>query len=152
VHERAAYFPARASEYGADVRRRLEQGGQTRAVDYLSAQEAMRRARDEVEAALERVEAIVFPTAPIAAPLIGSECVQVGDVEMPIRNALVDRNRLGNLTGLPAISMPCGVTQAGLPVALQFLGRRFDEARLIAIARHFSETQRDFQHRHPPVG
>jgi aspartyl-tRNA(Asn)/glutamyl-tRNA(Gln) amidotransferase subunit A len=152
VHERAAYFPARASEYGADVRRRLEQGGKTRAVDYLSAQEAMRRARDEVEAALERVEAIVFPTAPIAAPLIGSECVQVGDVEMPIRKALVDVNRLGNLTGLPAISMPCGVTQAGLPVALQFLGRRFDEARLIAIARHFSETQRDFQHRHPPVG
>jgi aspartyl-tRNA(Asn)/glutamyl-tRNA(Gln) amidotransferase subunit A len=151
VHEQAGYFPARASEYGADVRGRLEQGGKTRAVDYLSAQEVMRRARQEVEAALEDVEAIVIPTAPITAPPIGSERVQVGDVEMPLRNAFVDRNRLGNLTGLPAISMPCGVTQNGLPVALQFVGRRFEEARLIGVACHFSENERNWQPRHPPV-
>src|SRR5438445_415834 len=56
-----------------------------------------------------------------------------------------------NLIGLPSISMPCGVTQAGLPVALQFVGRRFEEARLIAIAARFFETERDWQRRHPPV-
>ncbi len=151
VHERAGYFPARASEYGADVRCRLEQGGKTRALDYLNAQEAMGRARAEVESVLENAEAIVIPTVPVVAPPIGAEGVRVGDVEIPIRNAFVDRNRLGNLTGLPAISMPCGVTQAGLPVALQFVGRRFDESRLIAIADGFSETQRDRQPRHPPV-
>jgi aspartyl-tRNA(Asn)/glutamyl-tRNA(Gln) amidotransferase subunit A len=151
VHERAGYFPARASEYGADVRGRLEQGGKTRALDYLNAQEAMGRARAEVESVLGNAEAIVIPTVPAVAPPIGAERVGVGDKEIPIRNAFVDRNRLGNLTGLPAISMPCGVTQAGLPVALQFVGRRFDEGRLIAIADGFSETQRDWQPRHPPV-
>ena len=151
VHERAGYFPARAAEYGADVRGRLEQGGKTRAVEYLNAQEAMRRARQEVEAVLESVDAIVIPTAPITAPPIGAERVQVGDVEMPLRNALVDRNRLGNLTGLPAISMPCGVGQNGLPAALQFVGRRFEEARLIEVARRFSESERDWQPKHPPA-
>ena len=151
VHERAGYLPARASEYGADVRGRLEQGGKTRAVDYLNAQEVMRRASNELKTALENVEAIMIPTALIAAPPIGSERVRVGDVEMPIRNALVDVNRPGNFTGLPAISMPCGVTQSGLPTALQFLGRQFDDARLIAIAHRFSETERDWQPRHPPI-
>ncbi|PYU24207.1 MAG: Asp-tRNA(Asn)/Glu-tRNA(Gln) amidotransferase subunit GatA [Acidobacteria bacterium] len=150
-HQRAGYFPARASEYGPDVRGRLEQGGETRAVDYLNAQEVMRRASDEVETALENVEAIVIPTALIAAPPIGSERVRVGDVEMPIRSVFVDVNRPGNFTGLPAISMPCGVTQSGLPTALQFLGRRFDDARLIAIAHRFSETERDWQPKHPPA-
>ncbi len=151
LHGREGYFPARASEYGADVRGRLEQGGKVRAIDYLSAQEVMRRARDEAEAVLKNVDAIVIPTSPIGAPPMGSEPVRVGDVEMPLRTALVDRNRFGNFTGLPAISMPCGITQNGLPVAVQFIGRRFADAQLIAIAQRFAENQRDWQPRHPPV-
>ena len=110
---------------------RLEQGAKVPAVDYLKAQEAMRRAREEMDAALKHVDAIVVPTAAIAAPPIGSERVRVGGVEKPIRSALVDLNRPANLTGLPAISIPCGLTSEGLPVALQFIGRRFDEAGLI---------------------
>jgi aspartyl-tRNA(Asn)/glutamyl-tRNA(Gln) amidotransferase subunit A len=151
VHERAGYFPARADEYGADVRSRLEQGGRTRALDYLSAQEVMRRARDEFEAALEGVDAIVIPTTRIAAPPMGCERVRVDDVEMPIRSAFVDLNRAANFTGLPAISVPCGFTQNGLPVALQFIGRRFDEAMVIGIAHRFSECGRDWQTTHPQL-
>jgi aspartyl-tRNA(Asn)/glutamyl-tRNA(Gln) amidotransferase subunit A len=152
VHERAGYLPARASEYGADVRGRLEQGGKMRAVDYLDAQEVMRRASQEIATALEEVDAIVIPTALIAAPPIGSERVRVGEVEMPIRSVFVDLNRPANFTGSPAISMPCGVTKAGLPVALQFVGRRFDDAQLMAIADRFSEAVRDRQPRHPQLG
>jgi aspartyl-tRNA(Asn)/glutamyl-tRNA(Gln) amidotransferase subunit A len=151
LHERAGYFPPRANEYGADVRGRLEQGGKTRAIDYLNAQEMMRRARQEVEAVMDGVDAIVIPTAPMEAPPMGAERVRVGDVEMPLRNALVDRNRLGNFTGLPAISVPCGLTQAGLPVALQFVGRRFEDAALIAIASRLAESQRGWEPRHPPA-
>ena len=151
LHGRQGYFPAHASEYGADVRGRLEQGGNVRAIDYLSAQEVMRRARDEAEAVLNGVDAIVIPTSPIGAPPMGSEPVRVGDVEMPLRTALVDRNRFGNFTGLPAISVPCGITQDGLPVAVQFIGRRFADAHLLAIAQRFAETQRDSKPRHPPI-
>jgi len=151
VHERTGYFPGRADEYGADVRGRLDQGGTVPAVDYLNAQETMRRAREEAEAALKDVDAIVVPTAAIAAPAMGSERVHVGDVEKPIRSALVDLNRPGNLTGLPAISIPCGLTGEGLPVALQFIGRRFDEAALLGIARSFEESERDWEPKLPPV-
>jgi aspartyl-tRNA(Asn)/glutamyl-tRNA(Gln) amidotransferase subunit A len=151
LHGREGYFPARASEYGADVRGRLEQGGNVRAIDYLSAQEVMRRARDEAEAVLKNVDAIVIPTSPIGAPPMGSEPVRVGDVEMPLRTALVDRNRFGNLTGLPAISVPCGITRDGLPVAVQFIGRRFEDAQLLAMAQRFAENQRDWKPRYPPV-
>ena len=151
VHEGAGYFPARAGEYGADVRGRLEQGAKVPAVDYLKAQEAVRQAREEMDAALEHVDAIVIPTAAIAAPPIGSERVRVGGVEKPIRSALVDLNRPANLTGLPAISIPCGLTSEGLPVALQFIGRRFDEAGLSAIARRFADGGRDWQPKHPPA-
>jgi aspartyl-tRNA(Asn)/glutamyl-tRNA(Gln) amidotransferase subunit A len=151
LHGREGYFPARAREYGADVRGRLEQGGKVRAIDYLSAQEVMRRVRDEAEAVLKSVDAIVIPTSPIGAPPMGSEPVRVGDVEMPLRTALVDRNRFGNFTGLPAISMPCGITRDGLPVAVQFIGRRFEDAQLIAMAQRFAENQRDWKPKHPPV-
>jgi aspartyl-tRNA(Asn)/glutamyl-tRNA(Gln) amidotransferase subunit A len=151
LHEREGYFPARASEYGTDVRGRLEQGGKVRATDYLNAQEAMRQARDEAEAVLKTVDAIVIPTSPIGAPPIGAEPIRVGDADIALRTALVDRNRFGNLTGLPAISLPCGITKQGLPVALQFIGRRFEDAQLLAIAQRFAENQRDWQPRHPPV-
>jgi len=151
LHGREGYFPARASEYGADVRGRLEQGGKVRAIDYLSAQEVMRRARDEAEVVLKNVDAIVIPTSPIGAPPMGSDPVRIGDADVALRAALVDRNRFGNLTGLPAISMPCGITQNGLPVAVQLIGRRFADAQLIAIAQRFAENQGDWKPRHPPV-
>jgi aspartyl-tRNA(Asn)/glutamyl-tRNA(Gln) amidotransferase subunit A len=151
LHQRTGYFPARAGEYGADVRGRLEQGAKVPAVDYANAQAVMRRAREEVETALKSVDAIVIPTAAIAAPPIGSERVRVGGVEMSLRSALVDLNRMGNLTGLPAISMPCGLVENGLPVAIQFVGRRFEDARVLGIANRFSETERDWHPRRPPV-
>jgi aspartyl-tRNA(Asn)/glutamyl-tRNA(Gln) amidotransferase subunit A len=151
LHEREGYFPARASEYGTDVRGRLEQGGKVLAIDYLNAQEAMRRARDEAEALLKSVDAIVIPTSPIGAPPMGSDPIRIDDADVPLRAELVDRNRFGNLTGLPAISVPCGITRDGLPVALQFIGRRFEDAQLIAIGQRFAENERDWQPRHPPV-
>jgi aspartyl-tRNA(Asn)/glutamyl-tRNA(Gln) amidotransferase subunit A len=82
---------------------------------------------------------------------MGSDPVRIGDAHVALRAALVDRNRFGNLTGLPAISMPCGITQNGLPVAVQFIGRRFADTQLIAIAQRFAENQRGWQPRHPPV-
>ncbi len=151
VHERAGYFPARASEYGADVRGRLEQSGKIRAVDYLSAQETMRRARDEFEAAVEKVDAIVIPTGLVAAPPLGCERVRVDDVEMPIRSAFVDLNRAANFTGLPAISVPCGFTQNGLPVGDRVHWAPIRGGQLIGIARRYSERERDWGSRRPPL-
>ncbi|HLH09676.1 MAG TPA: amidase [Terriglobales bacterium] len=150
-HEQAGYFPARGTDYGADVRARLDQGGKIRAVDYLQALQTLRRVREEIEAALEKVDAIVIPTSPIPAPPLGSDSVQVGEIKMPLRKAVVDRNRVGNLTGLPAISVPCGVTRDGLPVALQFVGRRFADAQVIAMGGRFEDAVSGWEPRNPPL-
>ncbi len=76
-----------------DVRGRLQQGGEVRAVDYWMARALMERSRAEFAAALATVDAIVAPASPIAAPLVGSERVRVGDGEETVRGALVRLNR-----------------------------------------------------------
>jgi aspartyl-tRNA(Asn)/glutamyl-tRNA(Gln) amidotransferase subunit A len=148
-HERAGYFPARAADYGEDVRKRLEMGGEVRATDYLEALQVCRRARAEFDAALAGVDAILAPTVPVSAPRIGESRVLIGGQEESVRSALLRLNRPPNLTGLPAISIPCGFTRAGLPVGLQLIGRAFDEAMLLRIACAY-ELAHDWRARRPP--
>ncbi len=151
-HQNAGYFPARSDEYGDDVRARLAAGSDVSAVDYLTARALMRESRAEFEAALGAADAdaIVAPASPIPAPPVGSEVVRVGDAEESVRSALVRLNRPSNFTGLPALSVPCGFTQDGLPVGLQLIGRAFDESTLLAIA-HTCEQQHDWSSSHPPI-
>lgn len=152
-HQTSGYFPARAAEYGEDVRTRLEMGGEVRAMDWLMAWQTIRAARAELNAALERAEAIVLPTAPIAAPVIGAEKVRIGECEQPMRGALLRMNRPANFSGLPAITVPCGFTSEGLPAGLQLIGRAFDESTLLAIAGDYEAEQKWRQARQarPPL-
>ncbi len=133
-HQSAGYFPVRAPEYSQEVRTRLERGAEVRAVDYLKAFEAQKVVRADFEAAFTRVDAILAPTVPVPAPRIGAKVVTIGSEEETVRAALLRLNRPANFTGLPAISVPCGFTQKGLPIGLQLIGPAFDEARLLRIA------------------
>lgn len=149
VHEQAGYFPARASEYGEDVSKRLGMGADIRAIDYLKGRATIDRAKAEFAAALEQVDAIVAPTVPIVAPKIGSETVRIGSTEEPMRAALLRLTRPGNLTGLPNISLPCGFTSEGLPAGMQLIGRAFGEADLLSIAQIY-ERENNWASHHPP--
>lgn len=149
VHRGAGWFPARAADYGDDVRKRLEMGGEIKAVDYLQAQEVRRRASADFEAAWTRVDAILAPTVPITAPRIGENVAQIDGKEEPVRGALIRLNRPANFTGLPAISLPCGWTQNGLPIGLQIIGRAWGEEELLSIARIFEEAHPEFRRRPP---
>ena len=141
VHRAAGWFPSHAAEYGEDVRKRLELGAEIRAADYLAAKETCVRVRREFDVALEKADAILAPTTPIAAPAIGEKVVSVVEREEPIRGALIRLNRPANLTGHPSISVPCGVTRSGLPIGLQLIGRAWDEPSLLAIAALFESSQ-----------
>jgi aspartyl-tRNA(Asn)/glutamyl-tRNA(Gln) amidotransferase subunit A len=147
-HESQGYFPAHAAEYGEDVRKRLEMGRQVRAVDYLHAFAVKLQIEKEFEAAYARVEAIVAPAVPITAPCIGENEVTIKGEKETVRSALVRLNRPANLTGDPAMSIPCGYTRAGLPVGLQLIGPRWSEARLLAIALAY-ENATEWHKRHP---
>jgi aspartyl-tRNA(Asn)/glutamyl-tRNA(Gln) amidotransferase subunit A len=72
-------------------------------------------------------------------------------VDDPLSMYLMDVFTLPcNLAGLPGLAVPCGFTKAGLPVGLQLMGRPFDEAKLLRIARAF-EREHDFTRRLAPV-
>jgi aspartyl-tRNA(Asn)/glutamyl-tRNA(Gln) amidotransferase subunit A len=150
VHESAGYFPARAAEYSEEVRKRLELGAEVPATAYLRALEVREKLRADFHAALARVDALVVPSVPVAAPCIGEERVRIGSEEESVRGALLCLNRPANFTGLPAISVPCGFTRAGLPVGLQLIGRAFDEATLLRIAYAYEQAH-DWRAARPPV-
>jgi aspartyl-tRNA(Asn)/glutamyl-tRNA(Gln) amidotransferase subunit A len=140
-HESQGYFPARAAEYGDDVRGHLEFGHTLLAVDYFRGLGARRDIIADFEAAFEKVDVILAPTAPISAPRVGETQVRVtGDRETATRAELLRLTRPSNISGMPAISIPCGFTREGLPVGMQLMGPRWGERRLLAIARAYEEA------------
>jgi aspartyl-tRNA(Asn)/glutamyl-tRNA(Gln) amidotransferase subunit A len=150
VHEAAGYFPARAAEYGEEVRQRIDAGAKVPAHRYLAGFDVRKRLLAEFDAAFQNVDAIVAPTVPVPAPLIGAESVQIDGEQFAVRPAIVGHCRPANFTGLPAISIPCGFTREGLPVGLQLIGRAFDEATLLRIAFSY-ERANDWRARRPPI-
>lgn len=138
-HQQAGWFPSRASEYGEDVRRRLEMGTAVTAVDYLRARETREKFTASFHAVLEanHLDALVVPTTPIAAPRRGEESVAIRGAMHPTRALLLRLNRPANLAGVPSISVPCGLTREGLPVGLQFMAGWTDEPLLLELARAF---------------
>ena len=141
-HQHAGWYPAHAEEYGEDVRKRLEKGTKVPAVAYLQALEL----RDQFIAAFhvilqeEELDALVVPTTPITATRVGEESVAIKGSIHPTRALLLRLNRPANLAGVPAISVPCGLTENGLPVGLQFVGAVTDELLLLELAYNFERA------------
>lgn len=102
------------------------------------------RARDalcvSMRTALESVDLLVTPTTPIVAAHIGQESIAYGGIEESILGAMIRCTAPFNATGLPALSLPCGFTRAGLPVGLQIAGRPFDEATVVRAAHAYEQA------------
>jgi aspartyl-tRNA(Asn)/glutamyl-tRNA(Gln) amidotransferase subunit A len=113
---------AMPEKYTPAVRQRLEIGRTIPEEEFVQALEVQAVLRDEVDAALADCDALVLPTLPIPAPKLGVETVRIGQVEAPVRAMTLRNTQLFNLTGHPAISVPCGKTDEGLPVGLQLVG------------------------------
>jgi aspartyl-tRNA(Asn)/glutamyl-tRNA(Gln) amidotransferase subunit A len=136
-HQQAGWFPAHSEEYGEDVRTRLEMGTKVSATAYLEALGLRDKFIQQFHRAMAHasVDALVVPTTPIAAPLLGEEKTQIGKENHPTRALLLRLNRPANLAGIPAISIPCGFTSAGLPVGLQLIAVITREVLLLRIAQ-----------------
>jgi aspartyl-tRNA(Asn)/glutamyl-tRNA(Gln) amidotransferase subunit A len=140
---------ARPQDYSDAVRENLRLGGLVLAKDYLNAQRVRRRIVDEVTTVLRRVDALVFPTQPIVAPPLDAYQLAGPQEEADVLDVEIGHTGLANLSGHPALSLPCGLTDAGLPVGLQFTGRAFGEGVLLAIG-HAYEQATDWHRRRPP--
>ena len=144
------YTQTRGQGFGAEVKRRIMLGTYALSAGYydayyLRAQKVRTLIREDFTKVFQQVDAIVSPTSPVPAFKLGAK------VDDPLSMYLMDVYTLPcNLAGLPGLSVPCGFTQAGLPIGMQLLGRPFDEARLLRIARAF-EREHDFFRRAAPV-
>jgi aspartyl-tRNA(Asn)/glutamyl-tRNA(Gln) amidotransferase subunit A len=129
-------------EYREGLRTRMYMGALVTASDFLRGQRLRARLRREVMALLDRVDALVFPGH--SAPAQRFEDVAQTQIIVPGSRY----TNLWNLLGLPALVVPCGFSRDGLPVAIQIVGRPFDEATVLRIARSY-ERATDWHTRRP---
>jgi len=100
-------------------------------VEYVNAQRARRVLQREFARIWKTVDVLVTPTIPIGAPPIGATTVHVGGLEEDLRGATTRFVRPINVLGLPALSVPCGLTGEDLPVGAQVVGPAFGERRVL---------------------
>jgi aspartyl-tRNA(Asn)/glutamyl-tRNA(Gln) amidotransferase subunit A len=144
----ARWWPERAEEYGADVRGRLEAAARRSADDYVQAHRVRAQIVEALATALEQVDAIVTPTAPLTPQLVGQKEVTFGGQPRPTTGGGVFTRLTApfNLSGGPAISVPCGLATDGMPAGLQIAsapGRDELVLRLAAAYEHQSTEATD---------
>lgn len=110
----------------------LAAGAAVPAADYLRARRVAAVLRREVDALLarQRLAALLLPTVPVAAAPTGAESVEIGGRAVPVEAAYVSLTGLASVTGLPALSVPCGLAGSGLPLGAQLVGPAHTEAAL----------------------
>jgi len=144
------YEKSRGEGFGPEVKRRIMLGTYALSAGYYDAyyakaQKVRTLIKQDFDKVFEQVDVIVTPTSPTPAFKIGEKTAD------PLQMYLSDIFTIScNLAGLPGLSIPCGFTQAKLPVGLQFLGRPFEEEILLRLAHHF-ERVTDWHKRVPPV-
>jgi aspartyl-tRNA(Asn)/glutamyl-tRNA(Gln) amidotransferase subunit A len=120
--------------YTPPVRQRLEMGRYVLAEDYARARAGSDVLRGEVDGALDGCDALVLPSVPITAQPIGSTTLDVGGRSFQVRPLMLRLTQLFDVTGHPAISLPCGHSRSNLPVGLQLVGRHGRTDELLEIA------------------
>jgi aspartyl-tRNA(Asn)/glutamyl-tRNA(Gln) amidotransferase subunit A len=136
--EAAAYHAStlegRPQDYTENVRLRLEMGRYILAEDYVRAQRGRQVLIQEVRESLDGRDGLLLPSLPVPATRLGVPMVSIGGVEETVRNITLRLTQLFNITGHPAISLPCGTTDEGLPVGLQLVGARNRTPELLEAA------------------
>jgi aspartyl-tRNA(Asn)/glutamyl-tRNA(Gln) amidotransferase subunit A len=135
----AAFHRERLAEhpegFGADVRQRLETGRAFTSTDYALARKTQTEMKHRMGKFFQQYDALLLPSTPITAPLIeGNDAVEQA-------RRLTRFTAPFNLTGLPAISVPCGFS-AGLPIGLQIVGGAWREAAVLRAARAYEKQSR----------
>ncbi len=140
---------AHSEKYDPATRAIVQLGELVPATHYLAAQQARAVYRDAIQRAFaeQQLDAMLWPTMPIpTAPLDKLNAPRAdGYPDTPV-GSMCHHTFNANLAGLPALSLPCGISSAGLPFGFQLTGRAFDEAMLYRIA-HAYEREHDWHRR-----
>jgi Asp-tRNA(Asn)/Glu-tRNA(Gln) amidotransferase A subunit family amidase len=148
AHEQ--WIRTQAEGYGADIRERMQLGLLVPATAYLKAQRMRAVLVRDLERILRDVDVLVTPTSAIPAPKLDAGPGEIGAPTGPMRSVLRRLTQLFNVTGSPAVTVPCGFSRDGLPIGLQLVGRPFEEACLLNLA-HAYEQSTFWKDRHPAL-
>ena len=130
--------------FGADVRQRLKTGAAFTSSEYSLARRTQAEVRRRCELLFDQYDALLLPTTPIPAPVLEGE------------NAVERARQLTrftapfNLTGMPALSIPCGFTKDGLPIGLQIISRAWNEAGVLRTGYAFQQAT-EWHNRRPEI-
>lgn len=130
----------RPNDFGADVRGLLELGRLVPATSLVAAQRLRARLAEELAATFARVDALVVPSLAVPAPRIADSAITVEGFTVDVGTALSRNMMPFNLTGVPALAMPCGRSRKGLPIALQLVGPPFGESALVRLGHGYEQA------------
>ncbi|MBC8727764.1 amidase [Paraburkholderia sp. UCT2] len=122
--------------YGADIRSGFVLGQQLSAESYVQCQRLLSAYRSSFKKLFKDIDAILTPTCPIVAPETGSTRIPIGEELFPVGNALTLFTSFFNLVGAPAIALPAGRDERGLPVSVQLIGAPNKDRDILELARH----------------
>ena len=138
------YLEQRGELYSQDFRAGLALGQCLLAEQYIRAKRFIETYRRDLNAVFDQVDTILTPATPTIAPPIGAVEVMVDGSAEPAGNAITRYTSFFNMTGHPAITFPCGMHSAGLPIAAQLVGRHHADEDLIETARLIDQAY-DFE-------
>jgi aspartyl-tRNA(Asn)/glutamyl-tRNA(Gln) amidotransferase subunit A len=138
------YLDQRGDLYSQDFRAGLALGQCLLAEQYIRAKRFIESYRRDMDRVFDGVDLLLTPATPVIAPKIGAvEVIVDGQVE-PAGNAITRYTSFFNMTGHPAIVLPCGMHSEGLPMAAQLIGKHYNDEQLIATAVQI-ESSYDFR-------
>jgi len=144
-------FPSRAAEYGPYFRGLLEAGATVTDEQYSAAARTREEFNLRLNAVLASVDAVVCPAGGMTFPIEPSLQYLGSEALLPLFEAVQMHFTIpADFAGTPALTLPCGFSDSGIPHALQFMGRRLSEGRLCRIG-HAYEHVTDWHRRHPPL-
>jgi len=144
------YVKTRSQGFGTEVKRRIMLGTYALSAGYydayyLKAQKVRTLIKRDFEEVFRTCDAVITPTSPTPAFRMGERLAD------PLTMYLSDIYTISvNLAGIPAVSVPCGFTEEGLPVGLQIMGKAFDEATILSLG-HAYQGVTNWHKRRPPV-
>ena len=135
------YITSNREDYGPDTLYRTLAGQFVLGRDYSKAMKVQRIIKEEHARVLQDVDFLITPTTPLPAPRIDAATIEAEGRQQKVRgpgSGHVSRNTSPmNATGFPAITVPCGFSELGLPIGLQFIGRPWEEGNLFRIANAY---------------
>lgn len=152
--EATAYYSELIKKYGnriyPPVRLRLESGIFISATEYIQAQRARSLFCRQSLDLFKRIDLLLTPTLPTVAFPIGTSSVKIEEQKLNVVSLLTQYTRPFNLNGFPAITIPCGFSEAQLPIGLQMIGRPFDEETLLRVAYAYEQAT-EWHLKRPPI-